>query len=199
MNIFFTLEAYTDSCESCDGPSVKAICDASMDAILHPENPRPSGESVLGEIVRQLVPSSLWQSDDHFQLTFVNHRFWKRASLFAPDVCKERFVATWRTYVASIVVQAERHSSAYICTINEYMAARRDNIGTYPTFVLLEICLELDIPHEVMQHPAIDSLNRHATDMVFLTNVVNLTHSPILLILNIEYIGHVLLQERGPQ
>jgi hypothetical protein len=97
--------------------------------------------------------------------------------------------------MASIIVQAERHSSSYICTINEYIASRRRNIGTGPTFALLEICLELDLPHDVMQHPALVSLNRHATDMILLTNVLDLICSVILVILIIEYIGHVLIQE----
>jgi hypothetical protein len=97
----------------------------------------------------------------------------------------------------SVVEQAERHSSSYIWAIDEYIASRRDNIGTGPTFALLEICLELDLPHDVMQHPAVVSLNTHATDMIFLTNVVDLIYSPILLILIVEYVGHVLLQEGG--
>jgi hypothetical protein len=52
LGVFFTLEVYTDN---RDGPSVQTICDATMDAILHPDNPRPSGECVMGEIARQLV------------------------------------------------------------------------------------------------------------------------------------------------
>jgi hypothetical protein len=77
------------------------------------------------------------------------------------------------------------------------MDSRRDNIGAGCMFAMLEICLELDLPHDVMQHPAMVSLNRHATDMIFLTNVFNLIYSAILLILIIDYVGHVLLQEGG--
>jgi hypothetical protein len=51
------------------------------------------------------------------------------------------------------------------------MAARRDDIGTDPAFVIMEISLGLDLPHEVMKHPAIVSLNRDTTDMVLLWNV----------------------------
>ncbi|KAF7979340.1 hypothetical protein HWV62_42763 [Athelia sp. TMB] len=146
MHTFFTLDEYTDL---CDGPGAKALCDATMDAILNPDKPRPKGESIIGEITRQ---------------------FWKRASVKAPKACQERFVKAWRTYLGSVVLQAERRSSSYICTIDEYMAARRDNIGSDPSFALLEISLEVDIPHSVMQHPAIVSLNRDTTDMIVLAN-----------------------------
>jgi hypothetical protein len=51
------------------------------------------------------------------------------------------------------------------------MAARREDIGCFPCFALLEISLDLDLPHEVMDHPAIVSLKRDATDMTWLANV----------------------------
>ena len=77
---------------------------------------------------------------------------------------------TLRTNLDSIVVQAERRSSLHICTIDEYMAARRENIGTKPVFVFIEISRALDLPDQVMQHPAIVSLIQDATDMILLTN-----------------------------
>lgn len=103
-------------------------------------------------------------------------RFWQRASRYAPKATKERFVNAWRSYIASVILQAERRGSAYICGIEEYMASRRDNIGSDPSFALLEMSLELDVPHEVMQHPFIVSLNRDTTDMIVLANV-SLLHS----------------------
>ncbi|KAK7048258.1 isoprenoid synthase domain-containing protein [Favolaschia claudopus] len=146
MHTFFTLDEYTDAL----GPSdVKALCDATMEAIENPDKPRPEGENIIGEIARQ---------------------FWRRAAVDVPRPCQERFVNTWRTYLDSVVEQAERRSNSYICTMKEYLAARRNNIGSYSTFVLLEICLGLDLPHEVMAHPLIVALNRDATDMIILAN-----------------------------
>ena len=109
-------------------------------------------------------------------LSFFLSRFWKRASAYAPQAAKERFVKGWRSYLDSVILQAQRRDqSRYICTIEEYMIARRDNIGTNPTFAFLEVSLGLDIPHYVMEHPHIVALNRDATDMTVLTNV---SHSP---------------------
>ena len=99
------------------------------------------------------------------------HRFWQRASHLAPKAVCERFINVWRMYMASVVVQADRRSSAHVCTIEEYTVARRNNIGSLPCYALLEISLGLDIPHEVMQHPAIVSLNRDTSDMIFFENV----------------------------
>ena len=98
-------------------------------------------------------------------------RFWQRAKVHAAKVTQERFIATWRTYLESVITQAERRGASYICTIDEYMDARRDNIGTRPSFAFMEICLGLNIPHEVMEHPALVTLERCATDLVLLGNV----------------------------
>lgn len=57
------------------------------------------------------------------------------------------------------------------------MIARRDNIGTTPTFAFLEVSLGLDIPHYVMEHPYIVALHRDAADMTVLTNVGHSTNS----------------------
>ncbi|KAF9030695.1 terpenoid synthase [Hymenopellis radicata] len=146
MHTFFTLDEYTDNLPTKE---VIARCEATMDAILHVDKPRPEGESIIGEIARQ---------------------FWKRASSFAPEPVKERFVKAWRIYLDSVIQQAERRSSSYICTIDEYMLARRDNIGSDPSFAFLEISLNVCLPHEVMEHPAIASLNKDTSDMIVLAN-----------------------------
>ncbi|KAJ6475658.1 terpenoid synthase [Mycena vulgaris] len=84
----------------------------------------------------------------------IARQFWKRASVNALKTCHERF-------------QAARRSTSYICTVDEYMAARCANIGSGsdPSFAFLEISLGVDLPHEVMEHPAIVS---DTTDMIIL-------------------------------
>ncbi|KAJ6465141.1 terpenoid synthase [Mycena vulgaris] len=130
MHTFFTLDEHTDA---LDAAGAKILC--AMDAIENPDKPRPEGEPLIGEIARQ---------------------FWKRASVNAPKACHRRFLNAWRIYLGSVVQQAERRSTSYICTVDEYMAARRDNIGSDPSSAFLEISLSVDLPHEVMEHPAID-------------------------------------------
>lgn len=54
MHTFFTLDEHTDN-QPMD--VVIERCEATMDAILHPDKPRPEGESIIGEIARQCVDS----------------------------------------------------------------------------------------------------------------------------------------------
>ncbi|KAJ7834026.1 terpenoid synthase [Mycena olivaceomarginata] len=146
MHTFFALDDETDS---VDGAQARVLCDIAMDAVENPDKPRPEEESIIGEITRQ---------------------FWQRASAQAPKAARERFVKSWGLYLGSVVQQAERRSASYICSMDEYMASRRLNIGCDPSFVLLEISLDLDLPHEVMEHPAIVSVNSDAQDIVILWN-----------------------------
>lgn len=50
MHVFFVLDEYTDSMDAVDA---RIVCDATVRAIEEPENPRPNGENVIGEICRQ--------------------------------------------------------------------------------------------------------------------------------------------------
>lgn len=50
MHVFFVLDEYTDSMDAVDA---RILCDATVRAIEEPENPRPNGENVIGEICRQ--------------------------------------------------------------------------------------------------------------------------------------------------
>ncbi|KAF8902796.1 isoprenoid synthase domain-containing protein [Gymnopilus junonius] len=147
MHAFFMLDEHTDPLPT---DQVIIHCEVTMDAILHPDKPRPEGEPIIGEIARQ---------------------FWKRASTYAHQATKERFLKAWRSYLDSIILQAQRRDKdRYICTIDEYIAARRDNCGAYPCFAFLEISLGLNIPHYVTEHPYLVALNRDTNDMIVLAN-----------------------------
>ncbi|KAJ7811924.1 terpenoid synthase [Mycena olivaceomarginata] len=130
-DLMHTFFALDDETDSVDGVQARVLCDIAMDAVENPDKPRPEEESIIGEITRQ---------------------FWQRASAQAPKAARERFVKSWGLYLGSV--------ASYICSMDEYMASRRLNIGCDPSFVLLEISLDLDLPHEVMEHP------RHHIDMV---------------------------------
>ncbi|KAK6996946.1 terpene cyclase [Favolaschia claudopus] len=146
MHTFFALDDETDD---LDGPRAKELCDIALHAVQNPDISRPEGESIIGEITRQ---------------------FWQRASANAPQAAQERFVKSWELYLDSVVQQAQRRSVSYLCTSDEYMTARRLNIGCDPSFVLLELSLDVDLPHEVMEHPAMVSANSDIRDMTILWN-----------------------------
>ena len=51
-NLFFVLDEHTDTAPLS---TVQAICNASKDAVEHPDKPRPDGEHIVGEMSRQFV------------------------------------------------------------------------------------------------------------------------------------------------
>ncbi|KAH8824292.1 isoprenoid synthase domain-containing protein [Flagelloscypha sp. PMI_526] len=146
MHIAFVIDGHTDN-QPLD--VVVARCHESMDAILHPHQPRPVGEHIMGEINRQ---------------------YWERASSEMPPLLIKRFEKTWRGYLDSVVTQAEHRDKQYICSPKEYIDARRENVGAYPFYVLLEKSLGICLPDEVVDHPYIKALETGATDMILLGN-----------------------------
>ena len=52
MNVLFVIDEYTDV-ETTSG--VREISDIVLDALNNPDKPRPKGELILGEIVRDSV------------------------------------------------------------------------------------------------------------------------------------------------
>lgn len=114
----------------------------------------------------------VFRSEHNTVHTDIPIRFWKRVSAGAPQATKQRFIKGWRGFLDSIILQASRRDSArYICTAEEYMVSRRNNIGLYPCLAIMELSLNIDIPQEITEHPTIASLVGNAADMVTLCNV----------------------------
>ncbi|KIJ64878.1 hypothetical protein HYDPIDRAFT_175348 [Hydnomerulius pinastri MD-312] len=148
MHLFFVFDELSD-CESA--PVVHQQASIIMDALRNPYAPRPDGESPLGEITRQ---------------------FWSRAIRFAKPtpLTQERFIRSFEAYASAVAVQAEDRDLHLIRDIESYLTVRRDTIGTYPCFVLLE--LGMDIPEDVLDHPVIVDMERCITDIICIGNDV---------------------------
>ncbi len=50
MDLFFVIDEYTDFEQA---PAVKKIVDMLLDAVHNPQKPRPAGEPILGEMMRE--------------------------------------------------------------------------------------------------------------------------------------------------
>ncbi|KAI0121702.1 terpenoid synthase [Xylariales sp. AK1849] len=146
MNTFFVIDEQTDNQPIDD---VIERCEMAMDAVLHPDLPRPEGECVIGEITRQ---------------------YWKRASMEIPKAVIERFERTWRCYLNSVIRQARNRSRRTILAPEAYILERRDNIGTWPSYPLGEQCWNLDIPHEAAEHPFLETMRGCVSELVTLQN-----------------------------
>ncbi|KAG2040645.1 terpenoid synthase, partial [Suillus americanus] len=144
MNVLYVIDEYSDVSEEGE---VRQQKDIVMDALRHPYKPRPKGEWVGGEIVRQ---------------------FWERTICNATGQSQKRFIATFDEFMEGIVQQANDRSEHHIRDIQSYFDLRRRTAALRPSYALFE--LGLDIPDEVISHPTIEDMVVTSIDMIALTN-----------------------------
>ncbi|TCD63220.1 terpene cyclase [Steccherinum ochraceum] len=144
MNFFFLIDEYTDVEPA---PVVREIAGIVIDAMTHPNKPRPEGETVVGEAARQ---------------------FWSLAVKSASAPAQKHMIEAFTDYLNSVVQQAIDRDSDTCNTVEEYLHKRRQNIGIRPSFVPIE--LGLNLTDDVFYHPVIDQLRLYVGDMVILDN-----------------------------
>ena len=96
-------------------------------------------------------------------------RFWLRAMSVASEAAQRRFLKSFAAYVYGVIDEASDRIGGRIRGIGDYLELRRLTAGPYPSFLSVE--LGLDIPDEIMTHPAMESLLSLAADSIVLTNV----------------------------
>ena len=122
-------------------------------------------------------------------------RFWLRAMKVSSPAAQERFIASFSEYVYAVIDEASDRAKGHIRSIEDYLKLTRLTSGGYPSFVAVEA--GLDIPGEVMAHPALKALCALAAESLVLTNVrifsrmgpLTLTHSS-----DSRLAGYVLVQ-----
>ncbi|CCM04071.1 uncharacterized protein FIBRA_06230 [Fibroporia radiculosa] len=144
MNLFFVIDEYTDV---EDATTCREMVDIVIDALHDPHKPRPQGEVLLGEVARQ---------------------FWALAIKTASPSSQRHFLESFTAYLESVVAQAVDRDNDTVRTIESYMETRRENIGSRPSFVLLE--LSMNLPDNVFYDPAIVELSTCITDLLILDN-----------------------------
>ncbi|KAI0293873.1 terpenoid synthase [Multifurca ochricompacta] len=144
MNVFFVFDEYSDV---ANGDQVQEMANIVMDALRNPHTPRPKDEWIGGEVTRQ---------------------FWELAIKTASPPSQKRFIETYGAYTQSVVQQAVDRINKHIPTIQEYLQVRRNNIGATPAFAMIE--LEMNLPDDVVHHPAVEELSVLATDIIILGN-----------------------------
>ena len=96
-------------------------------------------------------------------------RFWLRAIEVASEPAQQRFIQSFSAYVYAVIDEASDRTKGHIRGIADFLELRRLTAGAYASFFSVE--LGLDIPHEIMAHPAVESLRSLAADSTVLTNV----------------------------
>ncbi|KAI0291492.1 terpenoid synthase [Multifurca ochricompacta] len=144
MNLAFLFNEYSNLAREDE---VQIMDNIIMDVLRNPHAPRPEGEWIGGEVTKQ---------------------FWESAIKIANPQSQKRFIESFSTLMQGTVQQAAWRSSKYIPSIQEYIEERRRTIGSSPVFALIE--LGMNLPDEVVNHPAIEELSMLVTDMVWMAN-----------------------------
>ncbi|KAI8989884.1 terpenoid synthase [Trametes punicea] len=144
MNVFFVIDEYTDVAPA---PLVKEIVEIIVDAVHHPQKPRPTGENILGEISRQ---------------------FAERGLRNATPEATAHFLDSFTDYLLSVATEAEDRCSGSMRSIDSVITIRRDNNGGRPSLSPCE--LHLSIPDEVFYHPHVVELRTCVVDMITIIN-----------------------------
>ncbi|KAF8142135.1 terpenoid synthase [Boletus edulis] len=144
MHLFFMFDEHSDRATPSEVWKQKEVI---MDALRNPHTPRPEREWIGGEIARQ---------------------FWERAIQNATAVAQKRFVRYLDEYLEAVVQESIDKENNRILDVESYIIARRRTSGVKPSITVVE--LGLDIPDEVMSHPALQEMIQAAVDMIALTN-----------------------------
>lgn len=100
------------------------------------------------------------------------YRFWIRVLAYAPTqtTFHARFQRAFEQYALALVEQSRgRGPEHHPLSITEYIQLRQMTAGSDPLRTIAEIGLEL--PHEVLEHPLVESLHRDIRDILNLINV----------------------------
>ncbi|KAI1789480.1 terpenoid synthase [Ganoderma leucocontextum] len=144
QNIFFLIDEYTDV-EAA--PMVCEMIGACIDALHNRSKPRPHGEVILGEVVRQ---------------------FWERGQRTVPHQTGKPFVASFTDYLHSVRAEREACDSGGVLTTDAYLAIRQDNIGV-PTLSVLG-GLFLLVPDHMYDNPLLTRMTRLVSEIIIIDN-----------------------------
>src|SRR5882757_9440246 len=96
-------------------------------------------------------------------------RFWVRAMKVSTEAAQRRFLESFSAYVYAVSDEASDRNRGHVRSIKDFLEVRRGTVAAYASYFCVE--MGLDIPDEVMTHPAIGSLLGLVADSTLLTNV----------------------------
>lgn len=102
-------------------------------------------------------------------------RFWERTIVNATAISQKRFIQRMDEYLEGVVQESIDRKDRRVLDIESYLNARRCASGVKVSFCIVE--LGLDIPDQVMSHPALQEIVIAAVDVVALYNVSDVHRS----------------------
>jgi hypothetical protein len=97
------------------------------------------------------------------------NRFWLRAIKVSTEAAQRRFLESFSIYVYAVSDEASDRNGGHVRGIKDFLEVRRGTVAAYASYFCVE--LGMDIPDEIMTHPAIGSLLGLVADSTLLTNV----------------------------
>jgi len=162
MRLFLFLDEYTDLKPVS---FVEDKVNLVIDAATHPYKMRPEGEDPLGQMAQESVHIL---SHDPYSYVLASSVFQLALTISTQNAGKH-FIETFLQYLGSVVEQAKNRVNDSVNTLEQFFLNRRLNSGIAPSYVPLE--LHLNLPDEVFYHPAIKEMELLAIDMICIDNV----------------------------
>ncbi|KAH7926244.1 terpenoid synthase [Leucogyrophana mollusca] len=144
MRLLFFIDEYTDV---SDAAAAREVADIAVDALKNPHKARPEGEIVIGELVR---------------------KFWAETIESASAASQRHFIKQFADYIYMVITEAADRDAGICRTIEDYLAVRRGTVATRPSFMPLE--LPLEIPDEVYFHPVVTKLIDYISELIIIDN-----------------------------
>ncbi|KAH7929156.1 terpenoid synthase [Leucogyrophana mollusca] len=148
FSIFLIFDETTDR---MDEAGARNFAKMYLSAMEHPEVPRPQGEPIVGEIVRQ---------------------WWERARRTANPRFQRRFINEFEAFTEGVAEQAGDRVNRRFRSIEGYFAVRRRSVGLKPTVVLLLFGPGVDLPDEALGHPTLAEMEMCCVDSIITANDV---------------------------
>jgi len=163
---FFTFD---DQADVGTPEQILNYCETAADAMRYPDKPRPEGEWVGAELARQYEPLSPLLTTLVSSVTDLGTRFFLRLRETSTETFRRRFIKSWVDFATAVAKESEYRSQGHFPDLESYFTLRRLTIGTFPTFIMHE--LDMDIPDEIREHPILAQLDTTAVDIIAISNV----------------------------
>ena len=87
----------------------------------------------------------------------------------ASATCQRHFLSSFSDYLDSVVQEAANRDFDRHITIDDYLQNRHRNIGTRPSYAIVE--LTVDLTDQILYHPTVVELSDCISELVALDNV----------------------------
>ncbi|KAI0156091.1 terpene synthase metal binding domain-containing protein [Pestalotiopsis sp. NC0098] len=131
-------------------------------------NDRDTSRRIINNLLSAMLPN-VRRTSTEAVVTAHDNIFQRIASEATPSVA-QRYVRAMTSYCAGVFQHVEDHTSDRTPSIADMLETRRQSIGVFPMYPLIEFAYNLDLPDQVFLDPAIQALENLGAEFVMLMN-----------------------------